>query len=181
MHSTLCPSLTKASRNYRWYLSVAHQPHRMDHREGGMFARRATFVLSALALAPSLSSPREVPQVSADTLVLYHHMPGPGSPCHKCETKDSCKSTHHCLPHPYYMTKLPQQVYQNWPGCLVKGGGGAGTGGEWLKKDAGCAPVGLTLPPTQCPPPSDLAVQQVTPQLKKQESLCLANSTAKLI
>ena len=30
---------------------------------GGMFARPGTFVLSILALAPSLSSPREVPQV----------------------------------------------------------------------------------------------------------------------
>ena len=31
--------------------------------QGGMLARRATFVLSILALAPSLSSPREAPQV----------------------------------------------------------------------------------------------------------------------
>ena len=30
---------------------------------GGMFARRATIVVSILSLAPSLSSPREVPQV----------------------------------------------------------------------------------------------------------------------
>ena len=30
---------------------------------GGMFARRATFVLRILSLAPSLSSPWEVPQV----------------------------------------------------------------------------------------------------------------------
>ena len=30
---------------------------------GGMFARRATFVLSILSLAPDLSSPWEVPQV----------------------------------------------------------------------------------------------------------------------
>ena len=30
---------------------------------GGMFARRATFVLSILSLAPGLSSPREIPQV----------------------------------------------------------------------------------------------------------------------
>ena len=60
-----------------------------------------------------------------DTLELYHHIPGPWSPFHKCETK--CKSTHHCLPHAHYMTKLPQQVHQNWPGCLVRGGG-------WSKK-----------------------------------------------
>ena len=31
--------------------------------QGGMFAGRATFVLSILSLAPSLSPPREVPQV----------------------------------------------------------------------------------------------------------------------
>ena len=30
---------------------------------GGMFAWRATFVLSILAVAPILSSPRELPQV----------------------------------------------------------------------------------------------------------------------
>ena len=33
---------------------------------GGMFARRATFVLSIVSLAPSLSSPREVPQAARD-------------------------------------------------------------------------------------------------------------------
>ena len=57
-------------------------------------ARRATFVFSILALAPSLSSPAEVPLVDR-TLELYHHVPGPGGPFHKCETKHSCIIAYH--------------------------------------------------------------------------------------
>ena len=47
---------------------------------------------------------------------------GPGISFHKCETKYNCKNRHHCLPHPHSMTKLPQQVHQNWPSWLLKGG-----------------------------------------------------------
>ena len=38
---------------------------------GGMFVRRATFVLSILALAPSLSSPQEVLQVDRTGLQTF--------------------------------------------------------------------------------------------------------------
>ena len=117
-------------------------------RENVCLARapRATFVLSILVpqVYPHLGkSPK---WTAADTLELYHHIPGRGSPFHKCETMHSCKSKHHCLPRPHYMTKLPQQVNQNWPGCLVKGGGGQkqARGGGMVKKKM---PGALPLPP----------------------------------
>ena len=39
--------------------------------KGGMFTRRATFVLSILSLAPGLSSPWEVPQVDHTRLQTF--------------------------------------------------------------------------------------------------------------